>query len=524
MARKLFIATAIISLLAVMLLYWLWPPVIHFLWLIIPYIALGIYDMSSTHNVLRNYPVIGHLRYMFEFVSPEIKQYFIEDNQSGRPFSREMRSLIYQRAKGDVDTLPFGTQQNITDIGYELAYHSLHPQTVPAAASRITVGNDACRKPYDASRLNISAMSFGAISSNAVEAMNLGAKMGDFLQNTGEGGLTDYHLKHGGGIVWQVATGYFGCRTKDGHFDPEEYQRKACLDNVKMIEIKLSQGAKPSHGGILPAAKVDPQIAGIREVTIGEDCISPPVHSAFSTPTGLMQFVKQLRERSGGKPTGFKLCLGRRSEFLGICKAMLATGITPDFITIDGAEGGTGAAPLEFSNRLGTPIREAIAFAHNCLVGVNLRDKIRLIASGKVVTGFDIVAKIALGADMCNVARPMMFAVGCIQALRCNTNTCPTGVTTQDPRRVQALVVKEKCKHVMRFHQATIKSFLDITGALGVNHPDELQPHHIFRRIRQDIIKHYGEIYHYLRPGDLLAKDIHPYYASDWVAASADHF
>ncbi|MEE9451782.1 MAG: FMN-binding glutamate synthase family protein, partial [Gammaproteobacteria bacterium] len=303
-----------------------------------------------------------------------------------------------------------------------------------------------------------------------------------------------------------------------------EFQRKACLDNIKMIEIKLSQGAKPAHGGILPAAKVDANIAKIRGVEIGKDCISPPMHRAFSDPIGLMKFIQQLRQLCGGKPIGFKLCLGKHSEFMGICKAMLETGVTPDFITVDGAEGGTGAAPLEFSNRLGTPIREAIVFVHNCLVGINVRDKIRVIASAKVVTGFDIVDKIALGADMCNVARPMMFAIGCIQALRCNTNTCPTGVTTQDPRRVQALVVKAKCKHVFRFHQATMKSFLDMVGALGVSEPEQLQPQHIFRRIRQDIIENYAQIYHYLQPGELLSRKIPSSYAEDWQNASAARF
>lgn len=514
-----------LGLFAVLLIQFIWPPVLYFLFFLIPYAAIGLYDIFfTTHNVLCLYPVIGHLRYMFEFIRPEIQQYFIATNQSGRPYSREIRSLIYQRCKEQVDTLPFGTQQEISGVGYELAYHSLAPRHVSDDARRFIIGGPDCLKPYDAARLNISAMSFGALSSTAVEAMNLGAKLGNFAQDTGEGGISAYHLKHGGSLIWEIGTGYFGCRTPKGGFDTAQFTEKAQLDVVKMIEIKLSQGAKPSHGGILPAAKINEEIAQYRGVSISQDCISPPAHTTFETPEGLLKFVQQLRALSGGKPTGFKLCLGVRQEFMGICKAMLSTGITPDFITVDGAEGGTGAAPLEYSNRLGTPINEALVFVHSCLLGIDVRDKIKVIASGKIATGFDMVTKLALGADACNVARPMMFAVGCIQALRCNTNTCPTGVTTQDPKRTLAINPEEKAQHVYHYQQATLKSFLEITGALGVNHPDELKPHHIQRRVSDETSKSYAEIYPYLNPGELLTKNIHPAYAQDWASANATRF
>lgn len=523
--RKAFYWLSVLSLLLVMGLQFIWPHAWYLLIIIIPYIAIGIYDIYfTTHNVLHLYPVIGHLRYMFEFIRPEIQQYFINTNQSGRPYNRELRSLVYQRAKGQVDTLPFGTQQDIVAVGYELANHSLAPKIVPEALNKIIIGGPDCSQPYNSSRLNISAMSFGALSSTAVEAMNLGAKLGGFAQDTGEGGLTDYHLKHGGDIIWEIGTGYFGCRTHNGKFDVELFTNRAKLPEVKMIEIKLSQGAKPSHGGILPGAKVNKEIANFRGVAIGEDCISPPAHSAFDSPEGLLHFVAKLRRLSGGKPTGFKLCIGIRREFMGICKAMLSTGITPDFIVVDGAEGGTGAAPLEYSNRLGMPVNEALVFVHSCITGINLRDKIKIIASGKITTAFDMITKLALGADSCNMARPMMFAVGCIQALRCNTNTCPTGVTTQDPERIKAINPQEKAQRVKQLHAATMKSFLDMTGAMGIDDPDKLTPDLILRRVSDETTKTYSEIYHYLAAGELLTKKIHPAYEADWQAAQSDCF
>ncbi len=514
---------SLIAILAVCIFLWVW-----FAWALIPwgiYVLIGIYDVTNKeHSVLRNYPVLGHLRYMFEFVRPEIQQYFVTTDLSGRPFSREYRSVVYSRAKGQLDTVPFGTQHDVTDVGYEYAAHSLAPKKVPEEESRILVGGPDCTQPYLASRLNISAMSFGALSVNAILALNMGAKHGNFAHNTGEGGLSPHHLAGGGDIIWQIGTGYFSCRTPEGNFDAEKFKENADRDAVKMIEIKLSQGAKPSHGGILPAAKVDKEISEIRGVPMGQDVISPPAHTAFEGPMGLLHFVRQLRELTGGKPIGFKLCVGVRSEFMGICKAMLETGILPDFITVDGAEGGTGAAPPEFANRLGTPINEGIVFVHSCLTGIGVRDKIRIIASGKVISGFDMAAKIALGADMCNSARGMMFALGCIQSLRCNDNSCPTGVATQDAARGRALVVKSKHMRVCNFHHATVESFLDIAGAMGVAHLDELTPRHINRRVGDQTMRSYDEIYHYLTPGELGSERIHPLYERDWAEASATSF
>lgn len=524
MMRKFFYISSIVSVLLICFIQFFWVH-IHLAWFIVlPYIAIGLYDIHSGHNILVNYPVIGHIRYMFEFIRPEIQQYFIATNHSGRPYNREVRTLVYQRANGVTDTLPFGTQRDITDTGYEFVVHSLSPKTIKKEDVRVTVGGPACRKPYEASMLNISAMSFGALSPNAILALNKGAKKGNFAHNTGEGGLSRHHLAGGGDIIWQIGTGYFGCRNHDGTFNEDKFQQRSQLDVVKMIEIKLSQGAKPAHGGILPGAKVNQEIADARDIPVGEDCISPPTHSTFSTPKGLLQFVDKLRQLSGGKPVGFKCCVGKRSEFNAIVKAMLATQITPDFITIDGAEGGTGAAPLEFSNRVGLPINEALVFVHQTLVGAGLRDRIRLIASGKVATGFDVIQKIALGADMCNIARAMMFSVGCIQALKCNTNECPTGVATMDPARAVAVDVERRHVKVARYHKATLDSFLDILGAMGYSHPNELSSKDIFIRLSQERTVSYAEKLAHLAPEELLGADISPAYAHDWEVASAEGF
>lgn len=502
------------------------PAILWLLLVTLPIVALGLYDIFvSTSNVLRNYPVIGHLRYMLEFISPEIQQYFIETPQSGRPYNREQRAVIYRRAKGVTDTTPFGTVRDLDNNGAEFAFHSLAPKHVAQSFGRITVGGPQCTKPYNASRLNISGMSFGALSSRAVEAMNKGANRGGFAQSTGEGGLSPYHLKHGGDIIWQIGTGYFSCRTGDGRFDPDAFAKRATQDVVKMIEVKLSQGAKPSHGGILPAAKISEEISHIRLVPTGEDCLSPPAHPEFDSPRGLLEFVARLRALSGGKPTGFKLCLGVRSEFMGIVKAMIETGILPDFITVDGSEGGTGAAPPEFSDSLGTPINEALPFIHAALVGAGLRENIRIIASGKVVSGFDMVTKLALGADICAVARPMMFAVGCIQARRCNNNDCPTGVATQDPVRMAAVDVESKHIRVANYHAATVESFLELTGAMGLEDPDRLTPDHIFRRVDDGPAQTFAQLYEYLAPGALRDGNLPPGpHADAWAAASAEHF
>ncbi|MCP4383151.1 MAG: FMN-binding glutamate synthase family protein [Hyphomicrobiales bacterium] len=524
--RRIFFAISGLGLLAIIVVAFFWPRILWLLILWVPYTAVGLYDLFlSGKNVLRNYPVIGHLRYGLEFISPEIRQYFIETNQSGRPYNRQQRNLVEERSQNKPGYQPFGTQYDINDIGYNSANHSLVPKKASEADSRIRFGGSECKQPYNASRLNISAMSFGALSPNAIHALNAGAKIGNFAHNTGEGGLSPYHLAGGGDIIWQIGTGYFGCRTKDGDFDPDSFKEKANLPAVKMIEIKLSQGAKPSHGGVLPAAKVDEEIARIRGVEPHRDVISPPAHTAFSTPEGLLEFVVQLRELSDGKPVGFKLCVGKRSEFMAICKAMIKTGTLPDFITVDGAEGGTGAAPVEFSDRLGMTINEALVFVRNCLTGSGLRDKIRIIGSGKVISGFDMVEKVALGADTCNAARTMLFAIGCIQAVRCNTNTCPSGVATQDPKRWRAVDIDVRKQNVANYHDQTVESFLDIVGAMGFSSPSDLSPSDIYRRIADEMNQPYSRIYNYIETDHFLNNDaIHPDFKEDWEKARAEHF
>lgn len=524
MARIVFYILAVAT--PVILAAWslVWPPVLWGFTIVLPLIALGIYDIICKHNVLTNYPVIGHMRYMLEFIRPELRQYFFESDTSGRPFNREQRDVINGRADGMGDTSPFGTIRDIEASGYEFAEHSLAAKTVGPACARVTIGGPQCSQPYSASRLNISAMSFGSLSANALLALNKGAKMGGFAHDTGEGGLSPYHLEHGADVIWELGTAYFGCRTAEGRFDAEEFKNKAANEHVKMIEIKLSQGAKPSHGGLLPGEKVNKEIAEVRDIEVGKDCHSPATHPEFSTPTGLLEFIARVRELSDGKPVGFKLCLGKRSEFMGICKAMQTTGIVPDFITIDGAEGGTGAAPVEFSDRLGTYINEALPFVHNTLIGANLREHVCLVASGKVALGFDMVVKHALGANACNAARPFMFAVGCIQARRCHTNTCPTGVATQDPTRGRAVDVMGKSLRVKNFHAGTMKSFLDITGAMGCSDPDELSADLIYQRPDFGPAITHAQIYPPLTPGQLLGNDAPEHYAYHWRLASAEKF
>ena len=495
-----------------------------FLVLLVPILLLAIYDLCQTeHTILRNFPVLGHMRYILEFIRPEIQQYFIANNEEELPFDRETRSIIYQRAKNVRDTVPFGTQKDINAIGYTWVLHSLAPKSIAEVEPRIEVGGPDCKKPYSSSRLNISALSFGALSARAIMTLNKGAKLGGFAQNTGEGGLSPYHLQ-GGDLIFQIGTGYFGCRDESGHFDPVEYTREATRNEVKMIEIKLSQGAKPSHGGILPAAKLTPEIAKARKVPMGQDVVSPPAHSAFTTPKGLLQFIKKLRKLSGGKPVGFKLCIGRKEEFLAICKAMLETNITPDFITVDGAEGGTGAAPLEYTNHVGEPLEAGLVFVQNCLVGIGLRDKITVIASGKIATGFDILEKIALGADICHCARPMMMAMGCLQSKQCNANTCPTGITTQNQRLQRGLVVDVKKQRVANYHKNTVRSFRELIGAIGLTNPSDLSPDYVMRRVSDECVKPLSELYHYLQPGELLGEDRPEYFRKYWDLASADTF
>ena len=495
-----------------------------FLLFFIPMIILWIYDLSQKqHAILRNFPVLGHFRYLLEFFRPEVQQYFIASNESERPFNRETRTIIYQRSKNIRDTIGFGTERDILEIGYTWVLHSLDPKHVSEVQPRIFIGGPDCKKPYDSSRLNISSLSFGALSANAIMALNKGAKIGGFAQNTGEGGISPYHLQ-GGDLIFQIGTAYFGCRDEQGHFDENEFTTEANRDVVKMIEIKLSQGAKPSHGGILPAAKLTPEIAQIRKVKMGQDVVSPAAHSEFNSPLGLMLFIKKLRDLSGGKPVGFKLCIGRKDEFLGICKAMLETNIFPDFITVDGAEGGTGAAPLEFTNHVGEPLEAGLVFVHNALVGINVRDKIRIICSGKIATGFDMVEKIALGADICHSARAMMMSVGCVQSRQCNANTCPTGVATQNLRLQRGLVVDEKQHRAANFHRNTLHSFLELVGAMGLINPSELKPEFIMRRISAECVKPFSDIHHYLEPGQLLGKKIPGGFNKYWQIANTGKF
>ena len=491
-----------------------------------PLFLLGLYNIfQRKHTVLRNFPLLAYYRYFSELIRPEIHQYFIESDIDGRPFSRERRSVIYQRAKGVIDTMPYGTRWKLSKVGYEWINHSLKAKISNIEDPRVMIGNEQCSKPYNASILNVSAMSFGALSPEAVMALNWGAKVGNFYQNTGEGGLAPYHLKYGGNLVWQIGTAYFGCRTPEGLFSPEYFEQRAKLDNVKMIEIKLSQGAKPGHGGILPGKKLTKEIAEIRCVAMGKDVISPRAHTTFSDPIGLIHYIQQLRQLSGGKPVGFKLCVGSLTEFMAICKAMLETKIYPDFITVDGGEGGTGAAPVEFSNAVGSPLVEGLIFVHNALVGINVRDKVRLICSGRLVTGFQIVQKLAIGADLCNSARAMLMAVGCVQSLKCNTNRCPTGVTTQDPGLRYGLAVNEKYKRVARYHQETVKSVMEIVGAAGLDSPSDLTPRHIFRRISQTEVCAIDQIYPYVEPGDFLRdKPLHKKYEQCWREARPDTF
>ncbi len=489
---------------------------------------LGLRDMiQKRHAVLRNYPIIGHARFLFEQIRPEIRQYLIESDSEELPFSREARSLVYQRAKGVEDKKPFGTSERVYDAGYAWVTHSVAPKTIADSDFRVTIGGPDCRQPYSASIYNISAMSFGALSPNAIQALNKGAKMGGFAHDTGEGGISSYHREHGGDLIYQVASGYFGCRTPDGKFDPERFRKQALDPQIRMIEIKLSQGAKPGHGGMLPASKISPEIAEARGIPMGVDCISPPTHSTFSTPVGLMEFIAQLRELSDGKPVGFKLCIGHRREFMCIVKAMLKTGITPDFIVVDGKEGGTGSAPMEFANRVGMPMLEGLVFVHNTLRGAGLRQKIRIGAAGKIISGFDIARALALGADWCNSARGFMFAIGCIQSQSCHTNECPVGIATQDKLRQRALEVGTKSLRVTRFHKNTLHALAEIAGAAGLSAPMDFMPYHFMFRHKDGTFMDGNEAFPYLPTGFLLAdqpieelRDWH----KRWDRASADTF
>ena len=486
---------------------------------------LGVRDVRQPQrSVLRNYPVIGHIRFLLEFIRPEIRQYFIEGDNEAAPFSRQQRSLVYQRAKGDPDKRPFGTQMDVGAMGYEWINHSLQPTTIASHDFRVLIGAGRAQ-PYDASVFNISAMSFGALSANAIMALNAGAKRGNFAHDTGEGSISRHHRQMGGDLIWEIGSGYFGCRYPDGSFNAEKFTENASAPQVKMIEIKLSQGAKPGHGGVLPGAKVTQEIAEARGVAPGVDCVSPASHSAFSTPIEMMHFIDKLRSLSGGKPTGFKLCIGHPWEWFAIAKAMLATGITPDFIVVDGAEGGTGAAPLEFTDHVGAPLQEGLLLVHNTLVGLNLRDKIKLGCAGKVVSAFDMARMMALGADWCNAARGFMFALGCIQAQHCHTGHCPTGVTTQDPQRQQALVVPTKAERVYMFHDQTLRALKELVQAAGLRHPREVTALHIVRRNSEHGVKLLANLLPFVKPGALLGGDMpHQVFSTYWPMAQAQSF
>lgn len=523
--RTIFIVSSIAVVGLLGALSYFFPLVAWSFVLVGPIVIRGYQDLLQRKQaVRRNFPILGNFRYLFEIIRPEINQYFVESNTDGVPFNRDTRSLVYQRSKLDPDTVPFGTKLDVNSVGYEWVNHSLAPHHVDPKTLRVTVGGPQCKQPYAASIFNISAMSYGSLSKNAILALNGGAKLGGFFHDTGEGGISPYHLEKGGDLVWEIGTGYFSARTLDGKFDPEKFKDRAALPQVKMTELKLSQGAKPGHGGILPARKVTPEIAAIRGVPMGKDVLSPPAHAAFSTPAGMMEFLGKMRDLSGGKPVGFKLCVGKRREFLALCKAMKTTGIVPDFINVDGGEGGTGAAPLEFSNSVGAPLRESLIFVHNSLVGFGLRKDIKVICAGRIVTGFDVVSRMAIGADICNSARAMMMALGCIQALRCNTNDCPTGVATQNPDLVIGLDVTHKEVRVANYHRETLKTVAEMVGAMGLEHTSGLRPWHLMKRTGLAEIHHYGEIYEFIPEGSLLGKDVPESFRRPLEAASADTF
>ena len=525
--RKKFILSSIFIILIEILFYLFWIKGLWSLLVLGTYIIIGVHDLfQSKHAILRNFPVFGWGRYIFEYLRPKIYQYFIESDIDGRPIGRIFRSLIYQRSKGDIATTPFGTQLNVNESGYEWMNHSISAKDMKDLPQdiRLDVGGPQCTKKYNSSIFNISAMSFGSISKNAILALNKGAKLDNFAHNTGEGGISPYHFKHGGDIIWQIGTGYFGCRNENGNFDKNMYENNVLKESVKMIEIKLSQGAKPGHGGILPARKNTPEIAKIRGIQPYTDVISPPFHSAFTSPIEMLQFIQTLRELSGGKPVGFKLCVGSKIEFISICKAIVQTNIYPDFITVDGGEGGTGAAPLEYSNSIGMPLSDGLSFGVDCLNGFNIKKHIKIIVSGKIITGFSILRNIALGADMVNSARAMMMALGCIQALECNKNTCPTGVATQNLDLMKGLVVEDKALRVCRYHRETVNSVIDLLSATGHESIEKISRYDINRRISQMKVRRFDEIYPDIQEGSFLKGEIPSSLINEFTLASEKNF
>ena len=501
---------------------------LYLLLILLPLIGMGLFDMyQSKRTIRRNFPLLGRMRYLLESIGPEMRQYFIETDLEGKPFNRLERSLVYQRSKHENDTRPFGTQLDLYEVGYQWINHSIKaiPFSKVDLHPRVKIGSSQCEKPYEASLYNISAMSYGSLSKNAILALNSGAKQGGFYHNTGEGGLSPYHLQHGADVVWNIGTGYFSCRDAEGNFCYENYEKRAQYEQVKMIEIKFSQGAKPGHGGILPKEKVTDEIADIRLVSKGHDIISPPYHSAFSNPLEFIEFVKLLRKGSGGKPIGIKICIGNKSEFIAICKAMVHTQTYLDFISVDGGEGGTGAAPLEYADHVGMPLRDALAFVYDCLNGFGIKDQIKIICSGKIITGFDIIKTLATGADLCNSARGMMFALGCIQALECHSNTCPTGVATQDPKLVKGLVPEEKSVRVARFQFETVKSAMDLMASAGLSHPDQVDRSVVSMRIDRTKIQTFAETYPELEKGCLLdERSVPKEFIYFWKKATVESF
>jgi glutamate synthase domain-containing protein 2 len=514
---------AVVALVAALWSIWFLLPFVVFAALV----AIGIHDLQQrSHSILRNYPVLGHMRFLFEGIRPEIRQYLIESDQDEEPFSRDDRSIVYQRAKGVEDKRPFGTRKRVYDVGYMWLTHSIQPKHLDNHDFRVRIGGPDCSQPYEASLYNISAMSFGALSAIAIMALNTGAKAGRFAHDTGEGGISRYHRQGGGDLIWEIGSGYFGCRAADGSFDAEKFVETAADPQVKMVELKLSQGAKPGHGGMLPASKISPEIAEARGVPMGVDCVSPAAHSAFSTPIELMQFIGKMRELSGGKPAGFKLCIGHRREFMCMVKAMLETGITPDFIVVDGKEGGTGAAPVEFANHVGMPLVEGLSFVHNTLRGAGLRDRVKIGAAGKLISGFDIARAFALGADWANSARGFMFSIGCIQAQACHTNHCPVGVATQDPLRQRALDVTDKAQRVTRFHDNTMKALAEMAGAAGLSDPRDFLPRHFMQRGPDGEMLNGDEVFPYLPLNFLLETggEDRDGYRMRWDRANANSF
>jgi glutamate synthase domain-containing protein 2 len=500
---------------------WWWTPLV----VLAPLALVGVHDLvQRRHAILRNYPIIGHIRFILEAVRPELRQYLIEDDRDPVPYSRDHRALVYRRAKNVQDAQPLGTVKDVNAVGYGWISHSIRPIVIADHDFRVTIGGPDCRRPYSASVLNLSGTSFGAMGANAIMAFNKGAALGGFAHNTGEGSISPYHRRHGGDIIWQIATGYFGCRTTDGKFDPQAFLRQAGEPQVKMIEVKLSQGAKPGHGGVLPKAKITEEIARTRGIGRDRDCISPARHSAFSTPLELVAFLQELRELSEGKPVGLKMAVGHRYEVLAIVKAMLETGITPDFIVVDGAEGGTGSAPAELSNHVGMPLNEGLSFVHNALVGANLRERIRLGCSGKLVTAYDLFRVFSIGADYVMAARSFMFAAGCIQSRACHTNHCPTGLATQDPLRQRALVVDDKAPRVASFHQNTLRALAELLGSAGLAHPDEIKPWHLQIRHQSGAIVRGDDVYPSVAPGALLRGEAAGDLAREWARARADSF